>query len=709
MRNRAITVILIVVTILAVGSAQAKTTGYLPEQSELFLRALSQVGLTPEEVRINSADLGLWGGDRYKLKLLSMFCDNPWKISPYTRSLSSGLLANAGNLGTLMTSAHSRLDAGVRLGLVGDPLADTRKRVDELQGECLATALSELAGLPVDSVIGGAAGRKAYDQVPLQVRQAAALFLFTVPKALRYREAGLVKPMLHLGLDPQTVYRAILDYSVSTFAEEDGLTGNEVADDLDQVLLIESLLDNVDWNLLNAGATLTAIAAQEAQKLMPAEAPGIASKHFLFSAQTPWGAVVLRGAGPDRELPEDTLLVIDTGGRDRYACCAGTRDFVHPVSVCIDLAGDDVYENKRDDVPSFGAGIFGYGVLIDCAGDDTYSTTYAGEGAGIFGTGVLYDMGGNDHYSSYGNSQASGSFGAGLLVDMAGDDRYDTYKYGQGYGFTKGCGMLIDCGGDDHYYANLVDHFNGGLYGANHHVHFVQGSAYGRRGDFTEGHSWAGGFGMLCDGGGNDRYEADCYGQGNAYWYSIGMLVDKGGDDVYRAGQYSLASAPHFACGILQDEAGNDRYTVGIRQSLGHGRDWSLAWLEDAAGDDCYQGARTTLGVSHVNAISVFWDRGGNDVYIAKGPSFGESETETSNSARDWLLTLGLFIDGGGQDRYLLLPGEESYEASNTFAGDITDLDALTPLDFAGDGLTWVRSAGTPEAPGFLGVGLDSE
>jgi hypothetical protein len=349
--------------------------------------------------------------------------------------------------------------------------------------------------------------------------------------------------------------------------------------------------------------------------------------------------------------------------------------------------------------------------LFDASGDDTYSSGYAGQGSGIFGTGVIYDMAGNDRYSSFGNSQGSGTYGAGVLVDLAGDDEYRTYKYGQAYGGTRGCGILLDAAGNDAYLANMEDHFNGGLYGPTHHVHFVQGSAYGRRADITDGHSWAGGYGLLVDGAGDDEYAADCYGQGNAYWHSIGMLVDKGGDDTYRAGQYSQASAPHFACGILQDDGGDDRYVISIRQSMAHGRDWSIAWLEDSAGDDWYQGARTTLGVSHVNSISVCWDKQGNDTYIMKGPGLGDSEPEPNGSVRDWLLSLGLFIDGGGSDRYYLLPGDDSYEGSNTFSGDVSpaDLPGLARLDFAGDGKGWQRTPPTEAVPGYRGYGLDTE
>ena len=230
----------------------------------------------------------------------------------------------------------------------------------------------------------------------------------------------------------------------------------------------------------------------------------------------------------------------------------------------------------------------------------------------------------------------------------------------------------------------------------------------GRRGDYFEGHSWAGGFGILVDGAGDDRYEADCYGQGNAYWHAIGMIVDKSGSDIYYGGEYSLAAAPHFAIGLLQDDGGDDRYTVTIRQCLGHGRDWSIAWFEDAAGNDFYQGTRTVFGASHVNSVSVFWDRHGDDTYIANGPSFGESETEHGGSIRDWLPTTAIFVDGGGRDRYLKLPTDGSLEATSKFIGELRDVSGLEPLKGLGDDRRWVRTAPAPGTEGFRGVGIDA-
>ena len=716
-------------------SSGSRTVEYLPEQAEVFIQALSQVGLNPEDVRISDSDLGLWGGEKYRTRLHQFLYDNPWKTSAYTRSFSNGLLKNKDSLRAVTTSAFQRIDCGVRLGLVGDELAAEKARVDALGERALAVALSELTGqepgyycwIPDDHADAGTAAKPAntatgeptelqqdYAQLPLEVRQAAALVLFTTPRILRYREEALTTPILELGLNPQEVYQRVFDYTINTFEEEDDTSGHEVIDDLDDVLLLEKLMDNVDWNLLSTGATLAAITAQAAQEMMAEISDTPWQGDSEFTVRTPLGMVMLRtGAGATNPpyLDSDVLLLIDTDGNDHYfAPIAATPSYAHPLSIVIDLNGDDVYQAAvRDDLPSNAAGVFGYGVLIDVNGNDRHGDRYGGGGFGLFGYGLLADLNGDDTYDGWGNCQGCGVMGAGVLLDNAGDDLYHAFKYSQAYAGTRGTGLLIDVAGNDKYLADMDSHFNGGLYGPDHHVHFCQGSAFGRRGDFVDGHSWAGGVALLLDGGdGADTYTGDCYVQGNSYWYAVGMLVDKGGDDVYRCAQYSQASAPHFSIGILQDEAGDDRYTSTRRQSIGHGRDWSLVWFEDVAGNDFYQGARTTLGCSHVNSISVFWDRAGNDTYLCKGPGLGESELSLSGSPRDWLLTLGLFVDGGGHDQYFELTGDPSYAGSDTYPGDVTDTTGLLPLELAGNGTVWVRTAPSQDAPGFISVGIDS-
>src|SRR5690606_23337424 len=91
-----------------------------------------------------------------------------------------------------------------------------------------------------------------------------------------------------------------------------------------------------------------------------------------------------------------------------------------------------------------GCGIFGYGMLLDLAGDDVYRAHEFGQGCGIFGTGILRDAAGNDSYLGTGHLQGCGWFGSGVLIDNAGDDGYSLYQFGQGYGGTLGVGVLVD-------------------------------------------------------------------------------------------------------------------------------------------------------------------------------------------------------------------------------------------------------------------------
>ena len=48
--------------------------------------------------------------------------------------------------------------------------------------------------------------------------------------------------------------------------------------------------------------------------------------------------------------------------------------------------------------PAFGAGILGYGFLLDVAGDDVYKADRLACGMAAFGVGVLLDRSGKDKY-----------------------------------------------------------------------------------------------------------------------------------------------------------------------------------------------------------------------------------------------------------------------------------------------------------------------
>ncbi len=231
--------------------------------------------------------------------------------------------------------------------------------------------------------------------------------------------------------------------------------------------------------------------------LLP-EREQLVQQQFYYGVRTQWGDITL--AGGNFSLSEDApLLTLETGADTRYGLTGCTRSFAQPVSVCLDLGGNDNYGSVNPDWdPSrcaFGAGIMGYAVVLDASGDDRYSADYANMGCGILGAGVLVDSAGADRYwSTSACAQGSGIYGTGMLIDLAGDDTYELAAFGQGYGGTLGAGLLLDVTGNDTYTGiEQSGQENGGPFGAQHFIHFTQGAAYGRRADYTDGHSWAGG------------------------------------------------------------------------------------------------------------------------------------------------------------------------------------------------------------------------
>lgn len=614
--------------------------------------ALAQVGLAPEEVTFDFADMGFYGGDRYRLHTFDALAGNPWKIPGYVETFRRSAFENAANPGKLMQVAQGRTGNAVRLGLIGDPLEPYMAKADKLPArEALVDSIKGLYQYLGEDL---SADEQAYltqsvPTVPEPVAKAAALFFYSLPEVLAYRDAALYPVRTRLQTldapDP-----AMMLYAWMTLETElSGLEAAQRGSEMD--LLTEYLLDELDFNYLNTGATLLAFATGKVRDMLK-EAPPTGEYSFAFD--TPLGMIALNGAQPDSYsafLPY--LLIIDTGSNDTYAGGAANLNLANGVSVILDLAGDDTYESTTEDAPSFGAGLFGYGYLIDCAGNDRYQSVHFSQGAGLFGVGLLMDEAGDDRYSAVANSQASGSFGTGILYDLAGADTYDCYAYSQGYGFTMGVGMLVDMQGDDRYTANDEDIKYPSAQSQEHNGSLSQGFGFGKRGDYNTGHSWAGGVGMLFDAAGNDAYSCGVFGQGAGYWYGVGILSDASGDDSYSGHWYVQASAAHFAIGILDDVAGNDHYFADMNMAQGAGHDFSLGFLVERGGNDVYDAPNLSLGGGNANGIGLFWDFTGDDAYnVSAATTFGRANNGPRGGLRDFIRGLGLFIDTGGSDTY---------------------------------------------------------
>ncbi len=383
--------------------------------------------------------------------------------------------------------------------------------------------------------------------------------------------------------------------------------------------------------------------------------------------ETACGPVRITGSGIDM-IEEPAFLSLDLGGDDRYTGRHGVPlSLDHPIGLVVDLGGNDTYEGGSKPV-ALGCGLFGLGAIFDLAGNDRYRCAEAGLGAGYFGTGILADTEGDDVYVlDTHDGEGSAMAGVGLLIDLAGNDAYTCGFSGQGFGETLGAGLLVDVSGNDTYLAR--DDGNRSPLYLNQSVSMAQGVGEGRRADLGEGHSLAGGIGLLVDGAGDDSYHATAWSQGAGYWWSAGFLEDLGGNDTYRNGKYSLGAGAHFAIGCQVDLSGDDRYNFGnadaVNQYQGHARDGSIGISIDGDGDDAYLLRSHCAGSGDLNAIGFFWDRRGNDAYDIRytllGPPNGWTDTPPMGTAtlytpfrsfRDDVEAVGLFLDTGGRDIY---------------------------------------------------------
>lgn len=366
-------------------------------------------------------------------------------------------------------------------------------------------------------------------------------------------------------------------------------------------------------------------------------------KDIVFYAETPYGTIIIGGAG-DNVYDKDAVLIIDLGGNDRYLNRAGGAVGMNKptVSIVIDLVGDDFYSSNKKF--SQGSALFGIGILADLAGNDTYQAGHYSQGAAMFGIGILWDEGGHvgpplqncfDSFTADHFCQGAGGWGIGVLYNQSGDTRYFSRTFSQGLGYTLGAGALVDKSGDDYYIA-------AGTIQNDRPYSMSQGFGQGNR------RIASGGVGTLIDCAGNDHYTACFYGQGCAYWYGLGLLIDNSGNDRYDAQVYAQGCGIHLSTGVLIDRGGSDFYNCtygGNAQGAAH--DLAVGILIDKNGRDTYVGMGNNQGSAITNSFALFIDEEGDDVYYTSksgGQGYG-------GAARNYG-SIGIFLDLGGNDFY---------------------------------------------------------
>lgn len=608
-----------------------------------FAPVLARAGLTRDTARLDLHDMDFFGGGPFRLHLWRLFMADPFKVPAVTDRFRDMFRDPAQSLYGAGIFGFARLSSAVRRNLLGDPNADSAAAAARPDG--LFEALQ---------AIHAAAGTPLAEPAAAELRTRAA----AVPAELAAPIAFLLRVLIRSAQARESALSALTDAERARVFDAAprlfSLAGQaEDANAAPDAAFVEAALGRIDLAFLAVGVGDLTLAIQAALTTLRG---ATAKRDCAFQAETPWGDVRITGEDAGSvDAGARILLLVDLGGNDRYAAGGCPRDVRQPASVLIDLAGDDGYEAPATVAGTFGCGRLGTGILVDVAGNDRYQAAEFTQGAALFGFGALWDLAGDDQYECLAFGQGAACAGVGALIDDAGADRYLCTSYAQGYGYTLGCGLVLDRAGNDVYTANDTDIRNPSPQSKDHNVSMVQGCGFGKRADYSDGHSLSGGLGALLDLDGNDQYSCAVFGQGCGYWYGVGLLLDGAGDDSYQGCWYVQGAPAHFAIGILNDRSGNDRYTATMNMAQGAGHDFSLGFLVDQGGDDRYQAPNLSFGAGNDNGMGVFWDQSGDDAYTVK-PSItlGCSSITGKGSLREDLRCIGLFLDGGGKDQYAL-------------------------------------------------------
>ncbi len=611
------------------------------QELDLIDSAMAQVGMTHEDIRFDADEMATFGGDTWRLTYFTMFHRNPFKLPKYGKMNLEAYSADIGNISALVANAGRKIDCPVRRNLIGDPLEKYLKRQDSLPLPSFTRSRNLLAGEKYN---------KLKDKVDL---------LYAI---VDDAEFNFTRSFEKVDLDK--CRRQVFQYFVS-----DSQQYND---------LVEELAAKVDLNRMVGGAEDIA----EALSRVADSLEFCAFPSFQTEIPSKKGLIVIGTKGKDTyTYRTPPLLILDPGGDDTYRISGYPTGY--PLCAIIDVAGNDRYLSSDSTVPGVGGAVLGMAVVIDREGDDRYEAKNVAQGCGVFGVGVVIDNTGRDVYRCKSNAQGCGVFGIGILTDSTGNDSLYCWSNAQGYGYTKGCGLCLNYSGDDVYLAEDSILFSPGQQTQEHNSSLAQGVGFGKRADYVDGHSWAGGVGILCDVNGDDQYRAGLFAQGCGYWFALGMLIDGAGNDDYYSVWYTLGSGAHYAIGYLDDFDGNDTYNATMNMSIGSGHDFTIGYFNDRSGNDTYFAPGLSAGGGNFQGIGIFDDWAGDDVYNTSGQYMLGGARGLKQGPRAYLNTFGIFVDGGGNDTY-----KESW---------------------AQNGRRWItpRADSTSSTPVEIGVGID--
>jgi len=334
------------------------------------------------------------------------------------------------------------------------------------------------------------------------------------------------------------------------------------------------------------------------------------------------------------------MVLLDLAGNDTYrAAKPGVQGgAILGVSLLVDLQGNDTYLAR--DVAQ-GSAVAGVGILIDHQGDDQYIALRRVQGHALAGLGLLLDRAGNDQYRGALWTQGfGGPLGMGILDDLDGADHYytggyylDTYEetpgyegWGQGVGAglrqvaNGGIGVILDGGGDDVYEYDYLAHGGG----------YWCGMGFAR--DFGGNDRRLGATLKAYDGSERTQARFQRFGVGWGCHYALGFLFDDQGDDTYGGTIMGLGMAWDDSVGLLCDFGGQDRYEATGGLTQGVGAQAGLGILFDYDGNDAYLGQNQGYA-SSTNTYHPTLGSGGNFSFVIDYGGKDEYGCGAANSA----------------------------------------------------------------------------
>lgn len=603
--------------------------------------ALARAGLTRREAQLDGGAMGFYREGSFSSPFYEAAMKDVWR-TPQLLSVLRNEIA-MGSADTFKTlSVMSRLTgSGSRRDLLGNPVSQAIGRAGA------PGYLSVVLGRLQDKgLLQG--GIPDLSTVPPDVQAAAALILDVALDTQPYRQATFQQ----------------IDDMDSLLKRELGTS--TLPSDPQQYRLLMTGYEKLDMAYLFAGGQDLTAAVQQASSMLAQVA---SSARYSWRLSTSWGDIVLNGAGDQQYVDPRALLIIDTGGNDTYVNCPAQKSASQWLSVVIDTEGSDKYlsdsgfsgkavrdtESRKAQrgLPGPGSAFLGFTALVDKKGNDLYRSARASFGSAVMGVAVLIDEEGDDLYDTYADSLGFGKMGVGLLVDREGSDTYQGFTQTMGVGLTGGVGLVQDQAGNDKYLCEDKTVDFPSPQDPDQNVSMSIGAGVGFRLDYVHGRSLAGGVGLVIDSRGDDEYRCAVFGEGVGYWMGLGAVFDLDGNDKYNGVWYVQGSAAHFSVGALIDTDGADTYGATTNMSQGAGHDYSYGLLWDDRGKDSYAGGNLAFGAGNANGIGLFADLEGDDTYTAAGDQvFGRATAAPEGSLRTRSFSLGIFLDGYGNDKY---------------------------------------------------------